>query len=142
MPQFFNGLLAALLNLKDDRGEPAGESATGLVAVVPPSMLITANEAVASTLPQGGTNVLSGTAKIVGWPRLTYTDTWYLLKTDVPVRPFIFQDRKPIEFAAVDRHDDASVFKTEKYLYGVRARYRITYGYWRYAMRHVFTTAA
>ena len=75
------------------------------------------------------------------FPRLTATDTWYLLKTDVPVRAFIFQDREPIEFSAVDRPDDSEVFLREKYLYGVRARYRITYGRWRYAMRYVFTTA-
>jgi phage major head subunit gpT-like protein len=29
-------------------------------------------------------------------------------------------------------------FKREKFLYGVRARYRMTYGYWQYAVRTQF----
>ena len=31
-------------------------------------------------------------------------------------------------------------FLRDKYLYGVRARYRITYGYWQYAVKITFTT--
>ena len=31
-------------------------------------------------------------------------------------------------------------FRREKFLYGVRARYRMTFGYWQFAIRTNFTT--
>ena len=133
--------IVALLGFKDDQAEPMSMAATGLVMVVPPSMLIPASEAVNATLTSsGGTNILSGAARIIAFPHLTATDTWFLLKTDVAVRPFIFQERKPVEFTALEQDTDEG-FKRDKFLYGVRARYRMTYGYWQYAVRYVFTTA-
>ncbi|MGB2984831.1 MAG: Mu-like prophage major head subunit gpT family protein [Phycisphaerae bacterium] len=131
--------IGTLLAFKDDQGEPMSMSATGLVCVVPPSMLIRASEALATTVATGGQNVLSGAAKLIAFPWLTATDVWYLLKTDVSVRPFIFQDRKEIEFTALEANSDEG-FRRDKYLYGVRARYRVTYGYWQYALRLSFTS--
>ncbi len=132
--------ITTLLGFKDDQGEPMSFGATGLVAVVPPSMLITASEAINATLiDQGSTNILTGAAGIIALPHLTSTDKWYLLKTDVSIRPFIFQDRIPLDFTALEGNTDEG-FRRDKYLYGVRARYRITYGYWQYATRFVFTT--
>ena len=133
--------IVALLGFKDDQGEPMSQAATGLVAVVPANMLIPASEAINATILASTTNVLSGAAKIVVFPWLTATDRWYLLKTDVGVRPFIFQERKPVEFTALEQDTDEG-FRRDKFLYGVRARYRMTYGYWQYALRYVFTTAS
>lgn len=130
--------LTALLTFKDDQAEPMSMSATGLVCVVPPSMLITSSESLATTVATGGQNVLSGAAKIIAFPWLSTASTWYLLKTDVSVRPFIFQGRKAIEFTALTEDSDEG-FRRDKFLYGVRARYRVTYGYWQYAVRNVFT---
>ncbi len=129
--------IARLLGFLDDQGEPMSFGATGLVVVIPPSMLITASEAINATLVASTTNILSGAARIVAFPRLTATDTFYILKTDVAVRPFIFQDRKPIEFVAREQNSDEA-FLRDKFLYGVRARYRITYGYWQYALKLTF----
>ncbi len=132
--------IAKLLTFKDDQAEPMALDASGLVIVVPPSMLITASEAVNATMVASTTNVLAGAAKIVTFPRLTATDQWFLLKTNVAVRPLIFQDREPIEFNAIAENSEEE-FRREKYLYGVRARYRVTYGYWQYALQCDFTTA-
>ena len=133
--------IATLLAFKDDQGEPMSMSATGLVCIVPPSMLITASEAVNATLiSTGGTNILSGAAKIIAFPWLTTASTWYLAKTDVSIRPFIFQDRKPIEFTALEA-DSEEGFKRDKFLYGIRARYRLTYGYWQYCLKNTFTAS-
>ena len=130
--------IARLLSFKDDQGEPMSFGATGLVAVVPPSLLITASEALNTTLVGGGdTNVLQGAATIISFPHLSATDTWYLLKTNQSVRPFIFQDRMPLEFTAQEQNSDQG-FRKEKYLYGLRARYRVTYGYWQYALKLTF----
>ena len=53
------------------------------------------------------------------------------------LRPFIFQNRAPVEFTALENQSDEG-FRREKYLYGVRARYRLTYAMWQYAISNVF----
>jgi len=133
--------IAAMLAFKDDQGEPLHLEADNLVAVVPPSMRTTAMEAMAATVISATTNVMAGAAAVKVFPWLAdQTDRFYLLKTDgVIVKPFIFQDREPIEFKAL-ADDSEEEFMREKYLYGVRARYRMTYGYWQNAIRYVFTT--
>ena len=131
--------ITQLLTLKDDHGEPMNPDATGLVAVVPPSMYITALEALSATVISQTTNVLAGAAKVVAFPRLTDASKWFLLKTNVPVRPFIFQDRESIEFKALEGESEAG-FMREVYTYGVRARYAITFAAWQHALQLDFTT--
>jgi phage major head subunit gpT-like protein len=126
--------IAAVLAFKDDRGEPLSLSTSGLVCVVPTAMYLTALEAVNSTIVNNTSNVLQGAARIIAFPWLSDASKWYLLKTDGVVRPLIFQDREPVEFTALSEDSDEG-FRREKFLYGVRARYRITYGYWQYAAR-------
>ncbi|MCK6455725.1 MAG: Mu-like prophage major head subunit gpT family protein [Phycisphaerae bacterium] len=129
--------IAAMLSFKDDRAEPMMVDATGLVCVVPPGMLFPALEAINSTILGNRSNVLEGAARVVAMPWLTDASKWYLLKTSGILRPFIFQDREPIEFNALAEDSDEG-FRREKFLYGVRARYRMTYGYWQFAVRTDF----
>ncbi len=129
--------IGQLLAFKDDQGEPMLISATGLVVVVPPTMLFTALEAVNASLVSNTSNVLEGAARVISLPWLTDASKWYLTKTDGVLRPFIFQDREPVEFNALTEESEES-FKREKFLYGVRARYRLTYGYWQFAVRTDF----
>ena len=129
--------IGQMLAFKDDQGEPMLISAASLVCAVPPSMLFTALEAINASLISNTSNVLEGAARVISLPWLTDQSKWYLLKTDGVVRPFIFQDREPIEFNALTEDSEES-FKREKFLYGVRARYRVTYGYWQFAVRTDF----
>ena len=129
--------IGAMLAFKDDQGDPMALSAGGLIAVVPTTMLLTALETVNSTLVSSTSNVLQGAARIIAFPWITDASKWYLLKTDGVVRPFIFQDREPIEFSALTEDSDEG-FRREKFLYGVRARYRMTYGYWQFGVRTDF----
>lgn len=130
--------VARMLAFKDDQGEPMPIGATGLVCVVPPGLYFTALEAINATVISGTSNVLVGVARVISFPWLTNGAKWYLLKTDGVVRPFIFQDREPIEFGALTETSEEG-FKREKFLFGVRARYRMTYGYWQFAVRMLFT---
>ncbi|MGB9623777.1 MAG: Mu-like prophage major head subunit gpT family protein [Phycisphaerae bacterium] len=130
--------VARMLAFKDDQGEPMPVGATGLVCVVPPGLYFTALEAINATVIGGTSNVLEGVARVISFPWLTNGAKWYLLKTDGVVRPFIFQDREPVEFGALTETSDEG-FSREKYLFGVRARYRMTYGYWQFAVRVLFT---
>jgi phage major head subunit gpT-like protein len=133
----FKQAIGRLLSFKDDQGEPMALSPEGLVCVVPPSMLYAALETVNAAMIGQTSNVLSGVARVISLPGLSATDTFYLLKTDGVVRPFIFQDREPIEFGALAEESEEG-FKREKWLFGVRARYRMIYGYWQFAVRVVF----
>ena len=126
--------IAALMAYKDDQGGPMSISAAGLACVVPTTMYLTALEAVNATIISNTSNVLAGAARIIGFPWLTDKSKWYLLKTDGVIRPFIFQDREPVELTALTEDSDEG-FRREKFLYGVRSRYRIAYGYWQYAVR-------
>jgi phage major head subunit gpT-like protein len=129
--------LASMLSYKDDQGEPMLVTASSLVCLVPPTMLFTASEAINATIIGSSTNVMHGIARVVALPWLTDKSKWYLLKTDGVVRPFIFQDREPVEFGALAEDSDEG-FRREKFLFGVRARYRMAYGYWQFAVRTDF----
>ena len=138
----FKGALAAaigtMLGFKDDQADPMAISATDLVCVVPTTMFVQASEAVNATIINNTANVLQGAARVIAFPWLSDQSKWYLLKTDGVLRPFIFQDREPIEFTALTEDSDEG-FRREKFMYGVRARYRLTYGYWQFAVRMNFT---
>jgi phage major head subunit gpT-like protein len=60
-------------------------------------------------------------------------EAWFLLDTSKPIRPFIFQKRRDYNFVAVDKLDNESVFKTDKFIYGVDARVNAGYGLWQMA---------
>ena len=125
--------IATMLSFKDDQGEPMLVGATGLVCVVPPTMYFTALEAINASLISSTSNVMENVARVVSMPWLTDASKWYLLKTDGVIRPFIFQDREPVEFGALAEESEEA-FKREKFLYGVRARYAMSYGYWQDAV--------
>lgn len=131
--------IGAMMGFKDDQGEPMSISTSGLICVVPTTMYLTALEAVNATMIASTSNVLAGAARVIALPWLTNLSKWYLLKTDGVIRPFIFQDREPIEFNALTEDSDEG-FRREKFLYGVRARYGMAYGYWQFAVRTDFVT--
>lgn len=60
---------------------------------------------------------------------------WYLIDTSRPVKPFIFQSRKPVQLVTLDRETDTNVFMRKSYLYGVDARYAGAYGMWQLAYK-------
>ncbi|MCK6483605.1 MAG: Mu-like prophage major head subunit gpT family protein [Phycisphaerae bacterium] len=133
--------IAAMLSFRDDVGEPMPIGASGLVCLVPPTLLFTALEALNATVVGNASNVLQGVARVASLSWLSDPTTWYLLKTDAFIRPFIFQDREPVEFTALTEGSDEG-FRREKYLFGARARYRLTYGYWQFAVRSKFVEAS
>lgn len=125
------------LSYRDDQGEPINNDLGKLTVLVPPNLWYRAKQALTADMLGDSTNILSGEARVMVFPRLTSTDKWYLCRTDVEVRPFIFQDRESIEFTALTEGSEES-FKREKFLYGVRGRYALAYGYWQYCVRTMF----
>lgn len=129
--------ITALLGFRDDQGEPMSLTAAGLTCLVPTGMYLTALETVNSTLVGSSSNVLEGAAHVVALPWITDPTAWFLMKTDVAVRALIYQEREPVEFSSLTEESEEG-FRREKFLYGVRARYRMTYGYWQFAVRGGF----
>ncbi len=58
---------------------------------------------------------------------------WFLLDTTQAVKPIIFQERIPYEFQTVVQDTDAHVFLNDEFLYGVRARLNVGFGFWQMA---------
>ncbi|MFH1417269.1 MAG: Mu-like prophage major head subunit gpT family protein [Planctomycetota bacterium] len=134
----FSTALAAMMQFKDDQGEPMDISASSLVVACHPAVYETWLTALTAGMISNTDNVLRQfSTRVLPMGRLSDVSEWFLLKTDGVVRPFVFQDREPIEFSQLVG-DSEEGFKREKYLYGVRARYRLTYGYWQYAVRTDF----
>lgn len=132
--------IGKMMVFKDDRGEPMNFTATGLEIVCHPEQYMSFLTAVsAGVLNQSQTVLPRFGINVTPLPWLTNVSTFYLLKTDGIMRPFVFQDREPVEFHA-EAEGSAEEFLREKYLYGVRARYRLTYGRWQHAYAIDITT--
>lgn len=53
---------------------------------------------------------------------------WYLLDATRPIKPLIFQDRKPYKLVAMQDDQDEGVFTRDVFRYGVDARNNVGYG--------------
>jgi phage major head subunit gpT-like protein len=53
---------------------------------------------------------------------------WFLICSQMPIKPIIFQLRKPPEFVAKDRPEDDNVFLNRQFLYGVDMRCNVGFG--------------
>lgn len=60
---------------------------------------------------------------------------WYLLCTTRPIRPIIFQERRPYTLTRLDSPNDENVFMRNEFLYGLDARVNVGYGLWQLAIR-------
>lgn len=129
--------MSAMMGFKNDQGEPRMIGQGSMVVLCPPNQYFAALEAVNATIIANTTNVLSGAARVISFPWLSNATKFYLLHTGGVIRPFIFQDREPIEFNGLDEGSE-SVWKREVHEVGVRARYRMTYGEWMFAVRQQF----
>lgn len=58
---------------------------------------------------------------------------WYLLDLSKIIKPIIWQDREPYDFQSVTDDKEHSVFMSDKYLYGIRARVNCGFGMWQLA---------
>lgn len=124
---------AAMMSFKDPYGNPLN--------VVPNLLVVSpANEEegrmilLAERDASGATNPWKGTAELLVLPQLSGNPTeWFLLCTTMPVKPFIFQQRKKTEFVAMDKPDDSNVFMKKEFIYGVDCRDNAGFALWQLA---------
>lgn len=135
----YNQAVAALYAMKDDQGEPTMTSETGLVVVVPPNMRAAAMTALQAEIIAQTSNAFAGSAKLLVFPWLTADTEFFVLKTDPnTVRPFIFQERTPVEFTEIGPGSEHS-FVHDRILVGTRQRYKIAYGRFEFAIKTTLT---
>jgi len=140
--EFKSSLQAAiskLMSFVDDRGVSLRTTPTGLVCVVHPNLIFTAAEALSATIINSTSNVLqtnplTGAIRVIALPGLSDATKWTLFKTNVPVRPFIFQEEQA---ATLDWVAEGSEYEFDnlQHKYGVSRIYALGYGMWQYAIR-------
>jgi phage major head subunit gpT-like protein len=58
---------------------------------------------------------------------------WFLLCTNRPIKPLIYQRRKDFEFVSKDQLTDDNVFTNKEFVYGADARANVGFGLWQQA---------
>jgi phage major head subunit gpT-like protein len=106
--------------------------------IVPPALERQAKEILlANIIPDPGavaagvTNVNAGTAKLLVVPALNNEPTrWYLADTSLPMKPWLFQQRKAPELVMKDGPSDDNVFWDQDVVYGLDSRGNVAPGPW------------
>jgi phage major head subunit gpT-like protein len=120
----------AIMTMTDDDGAPLGLVPDLLE--VPPALEAKAKILVErDELADQSPNPFRGTAQVLVNPRLTSATAWFLHVTSMPVKPFVFQERKAPVFVNQLTEASDDVFKRGAYNFGVEARGAAGYGLWQ-----------
>ena len=120
----------AIMSLKDEEGRPLALIPDTLevpVALEKMGRMLLDNDKLADNTP----NPYKGTAKLLVNPRLTSTTAWFLHVTSLPVKPFIYQERKAPVFVSQVGEENDDVFNRAIFKYGAEARAAGGYGLWQ-----------
>ena len=120
----------AIMSFKDDEGRPLALIPN--VLEVPPALESKALILVGSDkLNDNSPNPYKGTATVVVNPRLTSSTAWFLHVTNMPVKPFIYQERRaPVFVEQTDPQAD-DVFNRKLFKFGAEARAAGGYAFWQ-----------
>ncbi len=137
----FNAAVAAMFSLKDDRDEFANgliiQGLQNLVVLCPLAFRQAAYDALtAALISTGGTNIVLELPKIYASPAYTSTDSFDIYKNNMPLKPFIFQQRRAIRRQMKHRGASDIEFKGAKFM--ADSRYVAGYGQWSAAIRSRF----
>ena len=120
----------AIMSFKDDEGRPLALIPD--VLEVPPALETEGKRLLEmDKLADDTPNPYKGTAKLLVNPRLTSTTAWFLHCTSMPVKPFVYQERKkPVFVEQTDEQND-NVFMRKKFRFGAEARAAGGYAFWQ-----------
>lgn len=126
----FGAARLAILSFKDDEGRPLNLMPD--VLEVPPALETTANMLMLSDkLVDNAPNPYKGMARVLVNPRLSSDTAWFLHVTNMPVKPFIYQERKAAVFVSQTDPAADDVFHRKSFKYGAEARAAGGYGFWQ-----------
>lgn len=102
--------------------------------VIPPQLEGEAKKVLLADIIDGTTNIHKNSATILVSHELADTpEAWFLLDTNKPLKPIIFQERKKPELVSLNKSTDNNVFMNGQALYGVDTRCNAGYGFWQMA---------
>lgn len=123
---------AAMMSLTNSKGDPLGLVPDLLV--VPPALDAAARDILIADYINGTKNTMQGTAKPLVAPQLAGQDSsWFLLATNWPIKPLIYQQRQKAKFVSLTAETDQNVFMKKTYVYGVDSRGNTGFGFWQMA---------
>ena len=143
----FESARASLRNFKNDRGQPFNQMLgmdIPLLVTIPPQLegafrRLRNNETVAveAATNAGGSqsNTWRGSFDYMIDARLSDSNDWYMDFVGDMVKPFIKQDRRPVEFYAMQDPMSETVRKYNQYEFGTYLRYTIGYGMWQFSVK-------
>lgn len=130
--------IAQILSFKDDRGEPMNENAKEFQVLVPIGLYLTALSAVSIPLNLA-TDQNMNPAQIPGLkidvqmnPRLTWTDSFAIFRTDSPIKGLIRQTEQEVEMKAKAEGSEFE-FDNDAWQFGIDSWRNVGYGYWQRA---------
>lgn len=136
--------IAQILSFKDDHGEPMNEGARSFLVVVPIGLYIPALAAVnalttAAMVNNQNPKIAAGmTIEVEMNPRLTWTDTFAVFRTDGSVKPLIRQTETEGELKAKAEGSEFE-FDNDAWQFGVDAWRGAGYGLWQGACQVTMT---
>lgn len=120
----------AIMSMRDSEGDPLGLVPD--ILEVPPALEATARLlATAPTLRDQSPNPYQGTVRVIMNPGITDDARWFLHVGNMPIKPFILQQRSEPKFVSQTTMDAESVFNRSEFRYGVEARCAGAYGFWQ-----------
>jgi phage major head subunit gpT-like protein len=123
---------AAIMSLTNSEGDPLGLIPDTLVYA--PKNDAIARDILLADFINGTKNTMKDTATPLMAPQLAgKDDAWYLLCTQRPLKPLIWQKRQAPKFVALTNDTDENVFMRKTYYYGVDSRGNAGYGFWQMA---------
>jgi phage major head subunit gpT-like protein len=138
------GVIGYMLTYKDDQGEPInGDARNFLVMVAHPQIYGPAMAACTQMQLQAGSGAVQPNAlRASGFsvdcalnPRLaaaSYTDDFFIFRTDGDTRPFILQEEQPVKIDAIAEGSEMEI-NDRQHQYGVTAIRGVGYGMWQHA---------
>lgn len=138
MQQVILAAISAILGFKDDQGEPMNEGARNFIVMSPVSLMTPVLAATKNPVIGSSTNLITNVSdfSIVPAinPRLTWTDSIVVFRTDGATKAFIRQEEEGLTINAIAEGSEEE-FKNDKHLYGVKAIRNVGYGFWQKAAR-------
>lgn len=133
------GVVAYMLNYKDNEGEPMNSEAKSFLVMTSPALWKRLVPAVVNPVVNSGdTNAIVSLRqdgfdiKLAANPRLTYTTQFVTFRTDAPAKALIRQEEVPLEIASKAEGSEFE-FDNDAHQYGIKAVRNVGYGYWQYA---------
>jgi len=142
-PEELRGMVFAgvekMLGYVDNEGEPMNEMARSFLVMVPTAWFTTAAAALRNpTLGSGESNLVGSldgfNFALAVNPRLSWSDSLAVIRTDGSVAPFIRQEEDGVQVSAIAEGSELE-FEKGVHHYGVHASRNVGFGYWQHAVK-------